>query len=279
MKKTTSKKISNQLTKYGALTAALIGVTDASGQILYTNIDPDFAGDIGDEFFLDLNQDAVNDFRIQQSGDNLFIEPLSSNSILGSINFNSSSNNSYAYPFALSSGDVISSGQTSWAAFDTQSLNFGSYSSSSSSSSPCSYGNWCDETDKFLGLRFIVNGNTHYGWARLDAVFTNGWTVKDFAYNTIPDASIEAGQQTLSIESNNLDDIRIVAINKTIGLYNLTDATEYTLFDIKGKQVLTGKNDNVTSTVIEANKIASGIYILELNSINSNAVIRKKIVL
>jgi len=143
----------------------------------------------------------------------------------------------------------------------------------------CSFGNWCNETDKFLGLRFTVGGNIHYGWARLDAVWNNGWTVKDFAYNTTPGASIEAGQQTLSIESNNLQDVRIVAVNKTIGLYNLTEATEYTLFNIEGKKILTGKTDAIEATVIEANQTASGVYILELNAINSKSIIRKKIVL
>ena len=52
MKKTTSSKLSKQLAKYGALTAAILGVADASGQIVYTDVTPDFAGGGGDEFFL-----------------------------------------------------------------------------------------------------------------------------------------------------------------------------------------------------------------------------------
>ncbi|MAX69844.1 MAG: hypothetical protein CMC76_01910 [Flavobacteriaceae bacterium] len=274
MKKTTkSLKLSKQLAKYGALTAAMASIADASGQIVFTDVDPDFSGNSGDEFFLDLNQDAINDFRVHQSGYNLFIEPLTaSNSVLGS----GAASYNYVYPYALSSGAVISSGQNTWLnqgfSAGYQSLNYGS-------SSTCYFGNWCSETDKFLGLRFTVGGNIHYGWAKLDATFDNGWTIKEFAYNTTVDESIEAGQQTLGVSSNDIQDVRVVGLNKSIGLYNLTEATEYTLYNIEGKQLLNGKIENVNSSVIEANQMASGIYILELNTLESNSTLRKKVVL
>lgn len=273
MKKTTSSKFTKQLAKYGALTVAIAGVADANGQIVYTDVDPDFSGNSGDEFFLDLNQDTVNDFRIHQSGYNLFIEPLTaSNSVLGS----GSSSNTFVYPYALSSGAVVSAGQPVWLnqgfSGGFQSLNYGS-------SSYCSFGNWCSETDKFLGLRFTVGGNIHYGWAKLDATFDNGWTIKEFAYNSTADESIEAGQQTLGVSSNDIQDVRIVGLNKSIGLYNLTETTEYTLYNIEGKQLLNGKIENANSSVIEANQMTSGIYILELNTLESNTTLRKKVVL
>ena len=63
MTKTYTSKLSKKLAKYGALTAAIAGVADASGQIVYTDVTPDFVGTFGDEFFLDLNQDAINDFK------------------------------------------------------------------------------------------------------------------------------------------------------------------------------------------------------------------------
>ena len=280
MKKTTkSLKLSKQLAKYGALTAAMASIADASGQIVYTDVDPDFSGNSGDEFFLDLNQDAVNDFRVHQSGYDLFIEPLTaSNSVLGS----GAASYNYVYPYALSSGAVISSGQNTWLnqgfSAGYQSLNYGSYSSYFSFSN-CSFGFWCDETDKFLGLRFTVSGNIHYGWVKLDATFNGGWTIKEFAYNSTPDESIEAGQQVLGVTSNDLQDVRVVGLNKSIGLYNLTEATEYTLYNIEGKQLLNGKIENVNSSVIEANQMASGIYILELNTLESNSTLKKKVVL
>ena len=41
MKKTTSETLSKKLTKYGALTAAIAGVSGVNGQIVFTDIIPD----------------------------------------------------------------------------------------------------------------------------------------------------------------------------------------------------------------------------------------------
>ncbi|WP_298754034.1 T9SS type A sorting domain-containing protein [uncultured Psychroserpens sp.] len=276
MKKTTSLKLSKQLAKYGALTVAIAGVADASGQISYTNIDPDFSGGVGGEYFLDLDNNGTNDFRIfhnsasSASSAAILISPLTaSNDVLGT------SGGTYAYPFVLNSGDVISSGGSAWNnnGFSNgfQSLNYGS---------SCSIGNWCGVTDGFIGLRFNIGGSTHYGWARLDVPTDNSmaWTIKDMAYNQTANQSILAGQQTLSVETTIFNDVKIVALNKSIGLYNLTDTTNYKLFSMTGKQVLKGTvNDN--TYVIEANTVASGVYIIELIDVNSKAAIRKKVVL
>tara|TARA_B100000809_G_scaffold117877_1_gene116243 strand:+ start:1052 stop:1879 length:828 start_codon:yes stop_codon:yes gene_type:complete len=275
MKKITSLKLSKQLAKYGALTAAIAGVADASGQIAYTDITPDFSGGVGGEYFLDLDSDGTNDFRIfhnnaSSSSSGILISPLTaSNDVLGSAG------TPYAYPFVLNSGDAISSGGTAWnnngfsAGF--QSLNYGS---------SCSAGNWCGVTDGFIGLRFNIGGSTHYGWARLDIPNDNSqaWTVKDFAYNQTANTSITAGQETLSLEANVFNDVRIVALNKTIGLYNMADKTDYAVYSMTGKRVLEGNISNTTH-VIEANTIATGVYIIELTDVNSNAVLKKKIIL
>src|SRR5690554_3331753 len=116
MKKTTSLKLSKQLAKYGALTAAIIGVADANGQSIIHNDISDFIGGTGDTFLLDINNDGVNDFQIthnfysssyySSSYRNLRMKPLTaSNSILGS----GANGDNYVYPFALAHGDDISS--------------------------------------------------------------------------------------------------------------------------------------------------------------------------
>ncbi|NRR93276.1 T9SS type A sorting domain-containing protein [Winogradskyella undariae] len=273
MKKTTSLKLSKQLAKYGALTAAIVGVNDINGQSIIYNDITDFTGGVGDIFQLDIDNNGTNDFQINSesgyfSSVNLFIEPLTaSNEVLGS------GGSTYAYPFALSNGAAISSGANSWYnnGFTSgfQSLNYGS----------CSFGNWCSITDGYLGLRFNISGNTHYGWARLDIDGGGSvWTVKDFAYHDTPDTPITAGQQTLSIEDSVLNDIKIVTLNKSIGLYNLTEATNYRLINMTGKQVMDGLTTS-DDFVIEANSLATGIYILELTDSNTKATLKKKLVL
>jgi len=177
-----SKKIKSKLAQYGSLAAAITGLSDAHAAIVYTDITPDFAGGIGNQYFVDLNNDGTDDFRIYHSSSNLYIQPLnSSNGVLGT------GGNTFAYPFALNSGVTIDSSGTFFNngySSGFQSMNYGS----------CSFGNWCNVNDRFLGVSFIIGSDIHYGWIRLDVNANgNSWTVKDYAYENIAGGSIMAG--------------------------------------------------------------------------------------
>lgn len=276
MNKNTSSKLSKKLLKYSSLSLAIAGVADASGQIIYTDVNPDVGGP-GVEVYIDFNNDSEWDALItrnlktptDQTINALFVAPRDGNAILGSTSIYNGS--TYRYPFALNSGYIISSGNTNWnSSYYYQSMNWGS----------CNYpnSNWCNVTDKFLGIRFKINGNTHFGWARLDVINASNWILKDYAYNSTPGEPIEAGQQTLSTNIFDENKTRIVALNKTIGLYNLPGKTEFSLYSMTGQQVLNGET-NYKMHTIEANYVATGVYIIELKDVNSKAITRKKVVL
>jgi len=293
MKKTTSQNLSKRLAQYGALTVAIAAVADGNSQenIVYTDI-ADVVMGSGDFVLLDLNNDAINDFTVEHyyysssSGfiyNSLKVQPGVSASVLGYLQ-----GGAFAYPFALDNGTVISSAVAS---FNSVTANWNSGPDQYMNDRSCYYGgsNWCDSsgvlTDKYLGLRFTITtgpeAGVHYGWARLDVNNDpgTGWVVKDFAYHITPDAPINAGQTTtLGIEDNQLNNVKIVALNKSIALFNLPQQTNYRLFSLTGQSVLDGNIDNNTH-VIEANTLATGIYILELKDMDTNAVIRKKVVL
>lgn len=277
MKKTTLKNsgdFKNRLVRYSALSVALAGLSEANGQIIYTDI-ADFTGGATVDYGLDLNNDGTVDFTIDASSANASVfalylsAPQYSNSFLGSAP------NGFAYPFAMNSGDMINAAQITW--FDgyatSGTLNFVSCYLGNGGS------NWCGVSDKYLGLRFKLGANTHYGWARLDiSASGNSFTLKDYAYNSTPGAGLTAGQGTLSIEELTLNKVRIVSLNKSIALYNLPENLDYQLFSVSGQSVLKG---NIASDtyVIEASTIATGVYVLELNDLTTNTIIRKKIVL
>jgi hypothetical protein len=57
-------------------------------------------------------------------------------------------------------------------------------------------GPWANVQHRYLGLRFKINGQTHYGWARLSAEISELKivpTLTGYAYETIPNKSIIAG--------------------------------------------------------------------------------------
>lgn len=271
MKKITPLKLSNRLVKYSALSVSLAGLAELNGQVDYTaNINA-----VGPGYhYLDLNDDGINDFRI---GGGLYSNYLSINGYgVPAINSFLASAFTYVYPLALNNSDAIgpSPVQGQWFAHNSNAgtLNY-------NSCYPASNSNWCGVTDKFLGLRFDIEGNKHYGWVRLDVDYSGAnWIIKDFAYEQTQGVGISAGDGLLGLDENLFSEIKIVALNKSVTLFNLPQNTNYKLFTITGQSVFDGKIDNDTF-VIDANTLSSGIYIIELKDANSKEVIRKKIVL
>jgi hypothetical protein len=272
MKKTTQTNLTKRLSQYGALTAAIAGVVDANGQVTYTDLGLTQVDQLA--YDLDVDNDGTPEFRFwNNSNSYLFVKPNFSNAgILGS------SYSSYVYPFALNSGATISNGQTTWFPGNGlyQSMNFIN----------CLYGNWCDPTtDKYLGLRFSISGQTHYGWARVSVYNlpglgdypNSGWAITGYAYEATANTPIIAGN-TLGVEDREFNNLKIVALHKSIALYNLPESTAFTLYSLTGQSILKDKT-NQNTYVIEANTIASGVYILEVTDTHSKAVLKKKIVL
>jgi hypothetical protein len=70
-------------------------------------------------------------------------------------------------------------------------------------------GKWINAKNKYLGLKFVINGQTHFGWARLSvkrsachisAVLTG------YAYETVANRPIHTGQTAGSVEVADLID-------------------------------------------------------------------------
>jgi len=279
--KTTSKSLSKRLTRYAALTAAIGGISESNGQVIYTDI-TDFAGNGSLAYDLNLDGDGTVDFQIfGYNGSQILVDAIGSgNSIAGDL-----TTTNYKYPFALDENANIDVNQ-SWQSGGGQILR---YITGGGAGSSCLYGsNWCDNagdnddiTDKFLGFRFKIGADTHYGWARLDITGTDSvesWIIKDYAYEATPDTPIAAGA-TLGVDDLDvLSKVDIVVTDNQIQLYRLPESSNYTLFSITGQQVLKGTVLN-SRYDIETNGLTNGIYILEIEDADTKATNRKKIVL
>jgi hypothetical protein len=66
--------------------------------------------------------------------------------------------------------------------------------------SPFTSGPFANTTDRFLGLKFELNGQVHYGWAGFRSVIAYGCCVtallEAYAYETEPNTPIYAGQSS-----------------------------------------------------------------------------------
>ena len=178
--------------------ASVLGLAlPAEGKIVYTPTHQIVSYSQKDAY-LDLNKDGINDFELRDyfaggSGTTAGIRAYQlprngANRIMGKG----------VYPFALSGGRVIGPKKQ----FSRYASRMASRILTGAHSTKTYFrGLWADNgkgvKNRYLGLRFVVNGKVHYGWARVTMEFMDGRyavaTLTGYAYETIPGKPIIAG--------------------------------------------------------------------------------------
>jgi hypothetical protein len=85
-----------------------------------------------------------------------------------------------------------------------------------------SYCPWHDENPPYLGLKFLIDGEVHYGWARVNAALRNT-VLTGYAYETVPNKPIAAGatdssQDDVSSSTDENSDATMTTAAPKIGL-------------------------------------------------------------
>jgi len=167
---------------------------DNQALIIYTDIEPDFVSNNLNAYYeLDLNNDGIAEYTFSLWDDAITdyllmkSPPESNNTMITVVPW-------YVNALPLNNGSEIfnlngtRNGEIyeKWAVFTVGNC-FGGESG-------CLY-DWKGKDNSYVGLRFIINGKTHFGWARLDVRSSTEWVIKDYAYNAIPDEPILSGQK------------------------------------------------------------------------------------
>ncbi len=194
----------------GAAGVSLMALAQPSeAQIIFTPTHQQMGGSF--TLKIDLNNDGIADFNIRGLDGGLPIGkggpyPSGTNATsslgLSALNGNRFVLNASGWaaplPFGQKigpgNGDVFQSVFGSMAAAD-------GFTGNSGSCNP--FGAWKGVTNQYLGLEFSIQGELHYGWARLSV---NGGcpyfvTLSGYAYEATPRKRIRAGQTSGSLES------------------------------------------------------------------------------
>jgi hypothetical protein len=161
----------------------------------------------GGQYKIDLNHDGHTDYVIIEhpgiidfkSYQRLFVKVAEGNRVLCSTKFCIST---YIYAAALGQGFQIGPNEpgNGWLAHSGPMA----IEEMSKRGSVFYTWPWVNVTNRYLGLRFQINGENHFGWARLTVKFHPGlpqdrtWEahLTGFAYETVPGKAIKAGQTT-----------------------------------------------------------------------------------
>ncbi|MFI5172290.1 MAG: T9SS type A sorting domain-containing protein [Chitinophagales bacterium] len=254
-----SDLVLKRIRSYSAFAASILSGTVVESQIIYTDVNPDLDINLNEEYFIDLNNDGIDDFSLYNFSDagNMIelVYGYSNAAIVGSIATIIGSTVNFAS--ALDAGINVGTG-LNWL---TGSSTYGALWASGPKIG--NVGQWDNVTDKYLGLRISIAGNTFYGWARLDASHTT-ITLKDYAYNASPNHNINTGDE-VAVKNELADFTPVIYFYETaihIQLPENIHSPKISMYDIAGQLIMS--QTITSSSIILINDFKEGIYLIKI---------------
>lgn len=140
------------------------------------------------------------------------------------------------------------------------------------------YQSWLNQTG-YVGFKFLLNGATHYGWAKI-SVTASAITLYGYAYQSTANTSIAAGNKGTSSlddaiqETNNINLISIYP-NPTSDLLmidNTENVQNIEIMNLCGQVVLT--NNALNTQSVDVSNLQRGIYYISLLT-NNEKIVKK----
>ncbi|HAD34812.1 MAG TPA: hypothetical protein DCF44_10020 [Chitinophagaceae bacterium] len=143
-----------------------------------------------------------------------------------------------------------------------------------------SLGNWVGQSNKYLALKLIVGSNTYYAWARLDVDASSAsFTIKDYAYQSTPNACIEAGQIVLGIPEISTQTFISVFPNPVISTTSIRTTGHLNKANLTiGQRVKQVDHLSGQSHTVSLDHLPSGLYFIRLSEEN-NIIAEEKLII
>ncbi|MBC8047596.1 MAG: T9SS type A sorting domain-containing protein, partial [Fimbriimonadaceae bacterium] len=299
-----------KLLSYSAFASSFLAIGNTTkAQIIYTDIDPDTTFELSmwtifsslERIYpIDINADGINEFAFYMYSQSFSTSEGSASHkiLLENYDGNYIRNNTTSAIIwgveAIHDLDTIDAADN-WNGDDRILLVRTSSDFAYTSGSDLTFfdtgGNWHTQVDKFIGVRFKLDSNFHYGWIRLTVQSNlidsyDYLTIKSYAYEAAADTPILAGEDSVSVgeieeplsvtSSNN--NFLITTYQNHIQI-NLLESNQQTMqlfiHDIAGKKVFADKISQ-QQTTFEL-MLTTGIYIATLQS--ENKIYSQKIII
>lgn len=228
----------------------------AHAQVYSVDLVPDSCGSVmataTKSFYLDLNNDAVNDFRFSlwsssnSGGDGgVYMVALGSNSVAtdsqGALNLN---------------GGTVVNTLTSWST-STVIIEYVTMIGF--------HGNWQFIHDNYIGIKFYGGTNLYCGWLHIDESVGSSYSylcVKEFAYTLCSNNCVT------SIAEQSLSQGIKVYPNPSIGVFTVelqgNEPVSVEVYNSVGEKLWAGKERNQCS--VNLSNYANGVYLLKVGN-------------
>lgn len=237
---------------------ALLTILVTNASVVYTDLNPDQTL-INSSFSVDMDGDSNAEFDLDNwstppssyySGSSVWatgVEMIESSTTLGYL-------------------EIINSGMTIGAASNF--VSSGVLDLFQTSSDP-----WIGQSQKYIGVKFLINSNVHYGWVEVSInPSTYETTIHGFAYETVPNTSILAGDKGVTgFQSDLIGEREFATIfpNPSKGRVTILadNIKSIIVIDVAGKIVYSEKYDGAENNkTLDMNNLPYGVYYLNLES-------------
>ncbi len=238
---------------------------NTQAQVVYTDVNPDSL--VSSNYELDLNNDGTPEFLIEKTTDGgidiVQATGLSNQDSL--IGYYAGFPAITGYPSALSSNEVIDGTST----FVDEGVMGGDHELIMEDA------DWPDGFNRYLGLKFNISGEVHYGWAKIK-ISTDyvAFTITEYAYNATAGAAINSG--VVSVEENtSVTEMtffpNLVSENATLSFFLRDEsAIDLSVYDLSGKLILAEsrkiEKPGKQAFQLNVSQWNSGIYFCRVNS-------------
>ncbi|MBK9457462.1 MAG: T9SS type A sorting domain-containing protein [Bacteroidetes bacterium] len=277
MKKLKRIQLSNKLKAYSTMAMALTaGQAGLNAGVVYTDIDDVNIG-VGDFFDIDINGDGILDFHFEANAIANGSATWSFGSVFGnatSVSVGNPDNQllgyvGYYYNYASALNYMDSIGPAGpW-------LSNPSYGNSAVLASNfydvATYGAFPGAGAKFLGYKFTIDGNIHFGWMRIIAeIEPLTITITEYAYDDMPRTPILIDFYG-SISALPEGAVTIYSFGTMLTILNKINLENAfaNVVDLSGKQIKSYPI-NAGLNQIELDNVASGNYLIQIVSNQGN---------
>lgn len=290
------KNLDAKLERYAALAAgmAVVGGT-ANAQMQYVDVSPDvtiFSGGTPAYYTMDLNGDSAPDVYFgmisgSQTG-SFYSSGISATAFywlyfggglgLASISSNGNAlmqatNGAFYDVSALSTVNGIGPSASNFVGqtgrMNLKQSTYFTWNSGSNTffGGPNTNGSFNDNNDHYVGIRFKIGANDHYGWIRVNGDDGNQLIIKDYAYELTPNAAVTSViENVINVDITNYDNklyIKANDIDITGGKIELTNLAGQVVesFDINSNQEVINLDGYTQGVYLVTLKITEGVKV------------------
>lgn len=238
----------------------------ANAQIIYTDVSPDSL--VSSQYELDLNNDGTPEFLIEKILDGgIDVVQVSGISNQDSVaGFYVGFPTELPYPYALSSATIIGS-QTHLVEGGVMGGNHPLIMDDAV---------WPEGINRYLGLRFSINGEAHYGWVKIKiSVDYVAFTVLEYAYNATAGEPINSGVTSVEEPLSSISEMTVFpnpVVEDAMLSFFLNDesSVDLSVYDLSGKLILAERKKiekpGKQAFQLNVSQWNAGIYFCRVNS-------------